>query len=591
MKGILLLAALLLQLFPALATDEGSLLFEDRKIWSRCDTNDDGILTCRCGDGLHRAVQCSDDGTSLQIQPCYCLYYETSENRTIAGNCMTTCYRDKQHYSQSITRYSVEDGHQFNIEMCSSLLNMVDTNREGRFCGRCKDGYGLAVYSYHYTICIPCQHYSYMNWLRYLAVAFLPLTAFYVAVVLLKINVCSSRLSGILFAIQCLMSPEQLRVFDGWVYAAQQGDPNIFYHCLSFIAGVIGIVNLDFLRTFYPYFCLHPKLNILHVVSLDFAVALYPFFLILVTYLLVTLYDRGYRLVVWAWRPVKWCLGRSLSNKKGSLIETFATFILLSSVKILVVCFDLLFPTRAYTETRLSLNTRFLYYDANIEYFGSQHLPFALLALIIGFVFVLLPFFLLLVYPCRCFQKFLGCFGFGFHSLRTFMDAFQGGYKLTPRDLRFFSAYYLLLRFVILFTTGCIASVFSFTSSAFLVIVGGIIFAAFQPYKNDHHNRFDLLILLSMALLYTSLSSNIIAGILDQYWITLSSIIIGVSITILVIVTLVPAISLSLSKVKFVFVKLQSVLCAKKMQREDSSTSLLISRDEGGRSLAGIAES
>ena len=52
----------------------------------------------------------------------------------------------------------------------------------------------------------------------------------------------------------------------------------------------------------YPYFCLHPDLNILHVISLDFAVALYPFVLILLTYLLIRVYDSNYRLVVWAWK-------------------------------------------------------------------------------------------------------------------------------------------------------------------------------------------------------------------------------------------------------------------------------------------------
>ncbi len=125
------------------------------------------------------AVRCSDDANTLQVQPCYCMFYEVSENRTLAGNCMPTCYTiGISRYYQSLTRYSVQNGSLFNEDMCSSLI-AVDTHREGRFCGRCKKDYGLAVYSYHYTSCTPCKDYSYKNWLRYFAVSLLPLTALY----------------------------------------------------------------------------------------------------------------------------------------------------------------------------------------------------------------------------------------------------------------------------------------------------------------------------------------------------------------------------------------------------------------------------
>ena len=64
---------------------------------------------------------------------------------------------------------------------------------------------------------------------------------------------------------------------------------------------------------------------------------------------------------------------------------------------------------------------------ATIDYFGREHFPYAILALIVLLVFVLLP--LLLLCPVRCFQQCLGHCGVKWLSLHIFMDAFQGCYK------------------------------------------------------------------------------------------------------------------------------------------------------------------
>ncbi len=575
---------------PSLALEVNSTL-DDRKIWSRCGTKNEsnGITqTCRCGDKIQDAIRCSDNTNSLLIQPCYCVFYEESENRTLAGNCMITCFNG---FTGSITRYSITNGSDFNEDMCHMLLSGKDSHREGRFCGRCKKDFGLAVYSYHYTTCIPCKDYSFKNWLRYFAVALLPLTVFYFIVVLLKINVSSSRLSGSIFAIQCWLCPLQLRIFDGWLtYAMDVHSNTLEFKCFNILLSAMGMVNLDFFRTLYPYFCLHPKLNILHVVSLDFIVALYPFFLIFLTYLLVTMHDRNCRFVVWAWKPFKCCLDQRYwgqLNPKGSLIETFATFIVLSNVKILGVCFDLLVPTKAYDETGSKLKVQYLYYDANIGYFSSQHLPFAVLALLIGVVFVLVPFLLLLLYPCRCFQRVLNALGCKCQALHIFMDVFQGRYKTQPYDLRYFSAYYFLLRFLILLTltTG---SVFYLSSTSFLLIVGGIVFAVFQPYKNISHNKFDIIALFTMVMFYTSLASCLVASQMDRHWLTLSVIMIVVSVVFLSAVALLPPVSffLSFRRMRSMIARVRSVACKQKTLRQDSSTSLLIDTldREDGRS-------
>ena len=194
--------------------------------------------------------------------------------------------------------------------------------------------------------------------------------------------------------------------------------------------------------------------------------------------MLLTLYDRNYRCLKLAWKPFKYLLGRYQRqwNIQTSLIEALATFILLSSTKILSVSFDLLTFTIAYDEMGTEIKKKFLFYDANIEYFGHDHLPFAVLALLIGFVFVFLPFLLLVLYPCRCFQRCLNCLGWRCQALHIFMDAFQGSYKIEPYDLRYFSAFYLLLRFLFLIITELMLSFFVIPTLAFTMLLSAFIF-------------------------------------------------------------------------------------------------------------------
>ena len=161
-------------------------------------------------------------------------------------------------------------------------------NRTGRFCGQCNDGYGLAAYSYQLVSCIPCEDYGYKNWLRYFAVALLPLTVFYVSAVLLSFNINSSSFSGPVMVTQCILSPVNS-------YAAQ-GSRGLLQNrryslLLKTVTSIFGVVNLDFFRFVYPSLCLHPGANVYQILSLDYLVALYPFFLIFMTYLLVTAYD------------------------------------------------------------------------------------------------------------------------------------------------------------------------------------------------------------------------------------------------------------------------------------------------------------
>ena len=127
----------------------------------------------------------------------------------------------------------------------------------------------------------------------------------------------------------------------------------------------------------------------------------------------------------------------SSHDMRFSLIHTFATFILLSYVKILNVSYELLAPSyRSYNINGTRIEQFYLRYDGTVEYLSNEHKPFAVLAIVMTLLFNIAPLCLLLLYPCHCFQKMLSCAKLYpvAQTLHTFMDVFYGCFQHHPRD-------------------------------------------------------------------------------------------------------------------------------------------------------------
>ena len=187
-----------------------------------------------------------------------------------------------------------------------------------------------------------------------------------------------------------------------------------------------GIWNLDFFRPFYSDLCL--GIGILPTLALDYAIAVYPLLLMIISYLLIVLYDRNCRVITIMWRPFRalFSLFRRNWDIRTSLINTFATFLFLSNLKFLAATQALLAPTCIYHLYGDHYNhTWGLYYAGDVEYFGSEHLPYAILAIVVLCVFVILPIAVLALHPFKFFQKFLNLFPVRWYILHTFVDSFR----------------------------------------------------------------------------------------------------------------------------------------------------------------------
>ena len=149
-----------------------------------------------------------------------------------------------------------------------------------------------------------------------------------------------------------------------------------------------------------------------------------------------------------------------------------------------------------------------LYHDGTIEYFGRQHLPYAVLAVTVLIVFNLLPILLLCLYPCRCFQRLLNRFHFSNPALHTIMEVFQGGFKDGTQgtlDYRYFASFYLFSRVGLYLTMGLSEVSYAYPIRLnTLILVAVLLISCFHPNKDMFYNKLDIFFLLSLTALLTA---------------------------------------------------------------------------------------
>jgi hypothetical protein len=361
----------------------------------------------------------------------------------------------------------------------------VKLHRTGTLCGKCRDGYYPLAYSFSME-CVPCPNGK-SNWWKFVLAAFLPLTIFYLIILFFNINVVSSRFQGFLFYSQIISMPAMLRT----IILIGKYRSKFYDISLQCLATLYGIWNLDFFRSMNLGICLGT--DTLQTLALDYIVGTYPLLLIGVSYILIEVYDRNFRPLVIISKPfvVLFGLLRDNWDLRTSLIDAFASTFLLINIKFQSVSFDLLLPVRVYhlnVTGNWTYSTR-LFYDATVPYFGARHLPYAIVALTVTTLFVLLPVLLLVLYPFRCFQKLLNLFPFRWYILHTFVDSFNGSYKdgTQPgtRDCRWFASLFLISRFSMMLIAGFLENEMYFVVATVILCSAALLFINVQPFKES----------------------------------------------------------------------------------------------------------
>ena len=366
-------------------------------------------------------------------------------------------------------------------------------NRKGLLCSECYDGYGPAVYAFG-NECVKCNRNTYTSWTLYLFVVLFPITVFYVIVIIFNVHATAPPLTA--FVLYC----QVFSIIDRTKMPTPTRFTSKYYSSTMLVVArtLSGIWNLDFGRHIVPPFCVSETLNTYHALLLDYITGFYPMLLILVTYILIKLHSHNFKLIVALWTPFNRCFSkvRRTWNPQASIMNAFATFLILSFSKILFISFGIIKPIRTNMLNGTFYSER-LYYYPTISANSHKHISFIVLAYTLTTIFVFIPIILLCCYPFKYFRRALFCCCSKRRLVADlFMDSFQGYYKDGTNgtyDWRFLSGLYPLLLAV---TLPALNKKYHYQDGQVgLYFITCAIFSLVRPYKKLGHNLLEILIL------------------------------------------------------------------------------------------------
>ncbi len=494
-----------------------------------------GVATENCiGEEWHnankhdRCPQWSGPGTCQHSVPCIlffkigqCASCDNSTCSLSIGSCfldldLRESYIGGPDFTDGYYKVKVASCQQLNQDICGKM------NREGTLCSKCNPGYGPSLYS-STAKCIRCDHdNAAWLWLVYVAMELVPPTVFYLLVIIFNVQTTSPPFTAIVFFSQLFGYLYKIDVYFRLVLKTHV-DGTILNVALT----LIDVWNLDFFRHVFQPFCVSSELTDLHAMFFEYISALYPLLLITVTFIAIELHARNFRLLVVLWRPFHKCVAKCRRNldPKASLITGFATFLCLSASKLLFTSFVIEFPalSELYYGTNSTSVTHKLLYDPQVQANSTAEFSKRMastsyfMPVLIVFVLVQLPTFLLLFYPVRIFRKLISyCGRSKYQTFYIFVDTFQGHYKdgtAGTFDYRAVSSTSFLLRSLLglyfySYSKRLGLPIYkSFLPTVTLLGVS-LFYGLVQPCKKRYMNVMECLLYCGAALLFLSIGSG-----------------------------------------------------------------------------------
>ena len=166
---------------------------------------------------IYRRPTFNDNEKQPIVRQCHCVTYDKDSAVLETGKCVYSCPQNEHCTFSAFYKALSPNMERWTEDMCSMF------NRSGTLCGKCRDGTHMRAYFYDLK-CMECSNYG-SNWWKYMLSAFLPLTIFFIIIVMFHINVHSSQLKGFVLFCQLISTP--LYVCQLFLYIHVQ--PNLFY--------------------------------------------------------------------------------------------------------------------------------------------------------------------------------------------------------------------------------------------------------------------------------------------------------------------------------------------------------------------------
>ncbi len=459
-------------------------------LWYYCNSK----KMCQCDDFHRHAVRCESNGR-ISLLDSYCATYDKRRSRSEFGECIFFFGRQNSIDPVYLQWPS-------NVSTVNDILCRNKYNRGGTLCGSCHQGYYPLAYSYNLT-CVKCDNIGH-NLIKYVAMAILPLTVFYFVVLFFQVSILQSHIEGFVIFSQAVSFPSMCQQL-----FLRFSDDHVVFSTVKILGAFYSMWSLEILRLYDNSICLQS--SGLVVIFLDILLSLYPMLLILLTYIFIKLYDRGIEPIVSMVKPLQkvFLFLRLKLEIKTSLLDTFSTFLVLSTVKLLSACFEILTPVGIHflnSEGEKSFSYH-LYSNASMTYLGRTHLPYAVVSLVAILAFVIIPGCILVIYPLKVFQRIVNVFPLHLQIfLHTYVDVFYGSYKDGTqdggKDCRWFASLFFLLRLLLLLAYGYTLNITYFILGTMSLLVVCVLLAVFKPFKQDSRNTSFMIYLLFLAGIY-----------------------------------------------------------------------------------------
>ena len=354
-------------------------------------------VTCECGGQFGGAIHCNQQEMTAEIADGFCATSTEQEGLYYAGHCP---FRHTENNTDRVYSEMPSDPDLLNDTMCGPY------NRKGLLCGRCIDGYGPAVYSFDMK-CANCSKISTGFAISlYLFLEIISITLFFMCVVLFRLNITAGPLLGyVLFCQIC------------YTYSLERG-LSVYEYILSHVSVPLWIViyssltlsgfwALQFFKFVIPPFCISNKLTDIHIQLLSLVTVIYPIVLVIITYILMELHGRNYRIIHIIWKPFSFLVNKLniTSVTSGAVIHAFATFILLSASTLSYNMYTIFDKTAVRGSIDYTKYQEVLYYDPTIVVYSHKHYLYGVLMVVPFILLVLIPSLLLCVYPTRIYGR------------------------------------------------------------------------------------------------------------------------------------------------------------------------------------------
>ena len=446
---------------------------------------------CGCLSETRPSIQsCNNITFEATLHHSYWTGYDndtTDSNNLIYGLCpFTNCL--KHNRSALYMRTLPQD--------TSAIENVTcDENYHGILCSQCREGCALHYNDYYYS-CREIRGSCKRGWLLYIAMEIIPVTIFFVVVMVFNIQFTDGAVNGVILFIQIsdtmLIRANGIIRFKSTTYTGLE-----VYRSFS----RMYFFSMD--QNEHFSFCLWERASTLDLLLFKYVTILYASTLVVVI-IVVFKYCHSKTMNSILVRMK----GGSAASTKSTIIHGMSGFLVICYSECARISFLLITPATLYSQKDNTFVKNVAYHNGELPFFSGTHLFYALPAILIILALGVLPPLILISYPLcyrvlaflkigeTRFSKLL-CTCIPLEKFKPFFDSFQSNFK---DEYRFFSGLYFLYRFTTVATFA-----FSTTTHYYMIVQVqfAVIFALHaicQPYKKHWHNILDSLLFLNLSL-------------------------------------------------------------------------------------------